>query len=112
NPGNGGLCLHTILPAGRTGTRSMHVAISTGGHYRSDDGGLTWTAMNRGIPASFQPDKRPEYGQCVHKIAGHPAAPGRLYAQNHGGDPELPMESVLRSDDDGASWQPITKGLP
>src|SRR5207237_1295990 len=34
-PGNGGLCLHTIL---RDGNR-MHLGISTGGHYLSEDGG-------------------------------------------------------------------------
>ena len=34
-PGNGGLCLHTIV---RTGER-MHLGISTGGHYLSEDGG-------------------------------------------------------------------------
>src|SRR5256885_4326978 len=27
----------------------------------------------------------PEFGQCVHKIARHDDAPGRLYMQNHGG---------------------------
>jgi serine/threonine protein kinase len=40
-PGQGGLCLHTILvhPAD---TERMHVAISAAGVYRTDDGGRTW----------------------------------------------------------------------
>src|SRR5687768_10379475 len=36
-PGNGGLCLHTILDQGGT----IHLGISTGGHYASRDGAKT-----------------------------------------------------------------------
>ena len=46
----------------------------------------------------------PEFGQCVHKVARHPANPDRLYLQNHGG--------VYRSDDGGDTWQDIAPGLP
>ena len=81
NPGNGGLCMHTIV---RDGSR-VHLGISTGGHYLSEDGGSTFTAANQGVGAGFTPDPYPEFGQCVHKIAAHPDAPGRLYMQNHGG---------------------------
>ena len=80
-PGAGGLCLHTIL---RDGNR-MHLGISTGGHYVSEDGGETFNASNSGVGAGFTPDPYPEFGQCVHKIVGHKDAPGRLYMQNHGG---------------------------
>ena len=80
-PGNGGLCMHTII---RDGNR-MHLGISTGGHYLSEDGGETFRASNEGVGAGFAPDPYPEFGQCVHKIARHDAAPGRLYMQNHGG---------------------------
>ena len=107
-PGAGGLCLHTIL---RDGGR-VHVGISTGGHYLSEDGGEIFTASNRGIGAGFVPDPYPEFGPCVHKIARHPDAPGRLYAQNHGGFPERPGIGVLRSDDHGRTWRSIADGLP
>jgi photosystem II stability/assembly factor-like uncharacterized protein len=114
-PGAGGLCLHTIL---RDGPR-MHIGISTGGHYLSEDGGRTFRASNTGVGAGFQPDAYPEYGQCVHKIVGHPKAPGRLYMQNHGGwadwdgpGGKRPDIGVLRSDDHGRSWYSIAKGLP
>src|SRR5436190_2255918 len=80
-PGNGGLCMHTII---RDGSR-VHLGISTGGHYLSEDGGETFRASNQGIGAGFAPDPYPEFGQCVHKIARHDDAPGRLYIQNHGG---------------------------
>jgi photosystem II stability/assembly factor-like uncharacterized protein len=114
-PGNGGLCLHTIL---RDGNR-IHLGISTGGHYLSEDGGKTFTASNNGVGAGFVPDPYPEFGQCVHKIVAPPAAPGRMYMQNHGGWSEWhgpggprPDIGVLRSDDYGKSWRSIAKGLP
>ncbi len=114
-PGNGGLCMHTIL---RDGHR-VHLGISTGGHYMSEDGGETFKAANRGVGAGFTPDPFPEFGQCVHKIAGHKDVPGRLYMQNHGGWAEWdgpggrrPNIGVLRSDDHGHTWRSIAKGLP
>jgi len=107
-PGNGGLCMHTIL---RDGDR-VHLGISTGGHYMSEDGGRTFAASNKGVGAGFVPDPYPEFGQCVHKIARHEDAPGRLYMQNHGGWPDRPGIGVLRSDDHGHSWRSIAKGLP
>ena len=65
SPGNGGLCMHTII---RDGNR-VHLGISTGGHYLSEDGGETFKASNKGVGAGFTPDPYPEFGQCVHKIA-------------------------------------------
>jgi photosystem II stability/assembly factor-like uncharacterized protein len=114
-PGNGGLCMHTII---RDGSR-VHLGISTGGHYLSEDGGNTFKAANQGVGAGFVPDPYPEFGQCVHKIVRHADAPGRLYMQNHGGWAEWdgpggrrPDIGVLRSDDHGKSWRSIAKGLP
>ncbi len=114
-PGNGGLCLHTIVPDGER----LHLGISTGGHYLSEDGGTTFAPSNAGVGAGFVPDPYPEFGQCVHKIAPAPGAPGRLYMQNHGGWAEWSGEGgprpdigVLRSDDHGKSWRSIAKGLP
>jgi len=114
-PGNGGLCMHTIL---RDGPR-VHLGISTGGHYLSEDGGETFQASNKGVGAGFMPDPYPEFGQCVHKIAATKHAPGRLYMQNHGGwgdwegpGGRRPHIGVLRSDDHGHTWRSISKGLP
>ncbi len=114
-PGNGGLCMHTILPDGDR----MHLGISTGGHYVSEDGGETFSPANDGVGAGFMPDPYPQFGQCVHKIARHPDAPGRLYMQNHGGWAEWdgpggprPGIGVLRSDDHGQTWHSIADGLP
>ena len=102
-PGAGGLCLHTIVED-PSSTERILVAISTGGVYRSEDGGATWTARNQGVRAEFLPDKHPEFGQCVHKVVHHPANPGRLFLQNHWG--------LYRSDDWGDSWTDIANGVP
>jgi hypothetical protein len=101
-PGGGGLCLHTILhdPA----AERLLVAISTAGVYRSDDGGATWQPRNQGVRAEFMPEKYPEFGQCVHKVAHHPARPERLFLQNHWG--------LYRSDDWGDNWRDIANGVP
>jgi serine/threonine protein kinase len=102
-PGQGGLCLHTILPhPAQPG--GLLVAISAGGVYRTDDGGRTWQARNRGIRVTFMPERYPEFGQCVHKIVLHPDRPDRLFLQNHWG--------LYRSDDSADTWTDIAHGVP
>ncbi len=102
-PGQGGLCLHTILQHPTDAAR-MHVGISAAGVYRTDDGGRTWQARNRGIRVTFMPERYPEFGQCVHKIVRHPDRPERLFLQNHWG--------LYRSDDGADTWIDIAHGLP
>jgi photosystem II stability/assembly factor-like uncharacterized protein len=102
-PGLGGQCLHTIIPVSDS---TWIVGMSTGGVYRTEDAGATWTASNQTIVAPFLPDKTPEFGQCVHKIAADRFNPERLFLQHHWG--------VYKSDDTGKSWHNISedKGLP
>ncbi|HLV94656.1 MAG TPA: protein kinase [Candidatus Acidoferrales bacterium] len=102
-PGNGGLILHTILCDPANASR-MYAGISAGGVYRTDDAGETWQARNKGIRVTFSPEKYPEFGQCVHKFAFHPARPERLFLQNHWG--------LYRSDNSGESWEDIAHGVP
>jgi photosystem II stability/assembly factor-like uncharacterized protein len=101
--GFGGQAVHTVLPHA-TDPERISVAMSTGGVYQTTDGGATWSPANHGIKAHFMPDPDPEFGQCVHKLAGHPDVPERMFAQNHHG--------VYRSDDGGAIWKSIADGLP
>lgn len=102
-PAGGGLALHSIIVDPRE-PRRMYAAISAGGVYRSEDGGGSWTPINRGVRADFLPQQTPETGQCVHKLILHPARPDRLYQQNHCG--------VYRSDDRGDHWVDSSSGLP
>ncbi|MPZ50537.1 MAG: exo-alpha-sialidase [Dehalococcoidia bacterium] len=106
-PGAGGLIVHSIVLDPADGDR-MWVAISAAGVFRTDDGGASWQAMNKGlknIGAKYDSNIEvySEVGQCVHHLVAS-AAPGRLYAQTHWG--------TYRSDDGAASWTEITEGLP
>jgi photosystem II stability/assembly factor-like uncharacterized protein len=102
-PGAGGLCLHTILPNSKR-PKMMHVAISAVGTMRTEDGGENWKFQNKGVMAGFLPEKYPEYGTCVHKLASNPSRPDVIYHQNHTG--------VYRSDDAGENWKDIRNNLP
>ncbi|HUY45323.1 MAG TPA: exo-alpha-sialidase [Streptosporangiaceae bacterium] len=101
--GYGGQAIHTVVPHPADPDRLL-VGMSTGGVYRTEDGGSSWAPANRGIRAPFLPDEYPEFGQCVHKIAPDATQPDRMYLQNHGG--------VYRSDDWGGQWTSIAADLP
>jgi hypothetical protein len=102
-PGAGGLCMHTVVPHAQAKGK-MLVAFSTGGVYKTSDGGTSWAPSNSGVRAEFLPDKYPEFGQCVHKVVSHPDRPDRLFLQNHWG--------LYRSDDWAESWEDIANGVP
>src|SRR5262249_15230839 len=102
-PGGGGMCLHTIILDPRNSER-MFVAISAAGAFRSDDGAMTWKAINRGLRSQGIPDPDAEIGHCVHHIALHPSRPHVLFMQKH--------LDVMRSDDAGDSWREVSCNLP
>ena len=101
--GFGGMCLHSIIPDANSPER-MLVGISAAGVFNTEDGGATWSPLNRGVRADFMGEPFPEVGQCPHRLVSHPANPRRLYQQNHCG--------VYRSDDGGHEWIDISDGLP
>ncbi|MFA9446866.1 WD40/YVTN/BNR-like repeat-containing protein [Egicoccus sp. AB-alg6-2] len=102
-PGAGGLCLHTIVQD-PTDPQRLLVAISAAGTFRTDDGGATWKATNKGLRSGEIPDQDAEVGHCVHKIARHPSTPQTLFMQKHW--------DVMRSDDGGDSWREVSGDLP
>jgi photosystem II stability/assembly factor-like uncharacterized protein len=102
-PGAGGMCLHTII-LDPSDPQRIFVAISAAGAFRSDDGGTTWRAINRGLRSEGLPDPTAEVGHCVHRLAMHPTRPGVLFMQKHW--------DVMRSDDAGDSWHDVGGNLP
>ena len=103
-PGAGGMCLHTIV-LDRINPERIYVAISAAGTFRTDDGGTTWRAINRGLKSQYElPDSDAEVGHCVHRIAMHQTRPNVLFMQKHW--------DVMRSDDAGESWFEISGNLP
>ena len=97
-PGFCGLGLHTVLTHPDRPHRVV-VAVSTGGVYRSDDGGDTWVARNQGIEARIPMEQSPILGQCVHKIALGAENPDVMWAQNHWG--------IYRTEDAGDHWESV-----
>ncbi|MGC8667569.1 MAG: WD40/YVTN/BNR-like repeat-containing protein [Chthonomonadales bacterium] len=102
-PGAGGMGLHTILVDPSNEDR-MVVAISAAGTFRTDDGGSTWRAVNRGLRSLYIPNPEAEVGHCIHRIAMHPSRPEVLFMQKHW--------DVMRSDNAGDTWYEISGNLP
>jgi len=102
-PGAGGMCLHTILLDPKNPNR-IFIAISAAGAFRTDDGGVTWKPINRGLRSQYIPDPDAEVGHCVHRIAAHPSRPDTLFMQKHW--------DVMRSDNAGDLWHEVSGNLP
>ncbi|HNP85905.1 MAG TPA: exo-alpha-sialidase [Kouleothrix sp.] len=102
-PGAGGMCLHTIL-LDPSDPKRMFIAISAAGAFRTDDGGVTWQPINRGLRSEFMPNPESDVGHCVHNLAMHPARPEVLFMQKHW--------DVMRSDNAGEQWHEISGNLP
>lgn len=102
-PGAGGMCLHTIL-LDKSSPDRIYIAISAAGAFRTDDGGVTWKPINKGLRSEHIPDPNAEVGHCVHRITMHPSQPNVLYMQKHW--------DVMRSNDSGDSWHEVSGNLP
>ncbi|HXJ59056.1 MAG TPA: exo-alpha-sialidase [Verrucomicrobiae bacterium] len=103
-PGAGGMAVHTIILDPKNSQR-IYVAISAAGTFRTDDGGMTWKPINRGLKSQSElPDPDAEVGHCVHRIAMHPDRPDVLFMQKHW--------DVLRTDTAGESWREVSGNLP
>jgi photosystem II stability/assembly factor-like uncharacterized protein len=102
-PGAGGMCLHSIILDPSDPNR-MYIAISAAGAFRTDDGGVTWKPINKGLHSLYIPNPTAEVGHCVHHIAMNPKRPGVLFMQKHW--------DVMRSDDAGEQWREVSGNLP
>lgn len=102
-PGAGGMGLHTII-LDPTNPQRMYIAISAAGAFRTDDGGMNWKPINKGLVSNFMPDPAAEVGHCVHHVAMHPARPDVLFMQKHW--------DVMRTDNAGECWREVSGNLP
>ena len=102
-PGGGGQCLHSILPHPSDPDRLL-VALSTGGVYRTEDGGATWEASNRGIGASH-PTRAPARVRAVRPQDHRSARPARagVPAEPRGRVPQRRRWRVMGADRRGAA---------
>jgi photosystem II stability/assembly factor-like uncharacterized protein len=105
SPGAGGMGLHTIV-LDRKNPNRMYIAISAAGAFRTDDGGKSWKAINRGLTNPYLPEPNPEVGFCVHRLAMHPSKPDVVFMQLHQGG------GVYRTDNAGDQWEQVNGNLP
>nr|WP_157123333.1 exo-alpha-sialidase [Pandoraea vervacti] len=82
-------------------SRQVIVAVSTGGVWRTRDGGDTWALAASGMEADYMPPERrlDPNAQDVHRLVQCRDAPNALWAQHHNG--------IFRTLDYGASWRRI-----
>ncbi|MDA8050871.1 MAG: exo-alpha-sialidase [Rhodospirillales bacterium] len=99
-----GQCVHSlVMAAGRPGRlyQQNHC-----GMYRSDDSGLSWQSIEEGLPSSFG-----------FPAAAHPRDPDTLFFVPLNGAMEgryVPdgRAAVWRTQDGGAHWRALRRGLP
>ena len=95
--------VHTILLDPSNPLR-IYIAISAAGAFRTEDGGETWTPINKGLQSKYMPDPNSEVGYCVHNLAMHPSRPDVLFMQLHW--------NVMRTDNAGDLWTNVSGNLP
>ncbi|MGH8042476.1 MAG: exo-alpha-sialidase [Rudaea sp.] len=78
--------IHSICVDPRD-ARRVRVGISTGGVWRSDDDGATWTQSAQGMRAAYMPAERAHdpNAQDVHRLVQCREQPDAFWAQHHNG---------------------------
>ncbi len=92
--------IHSICVDPRDGAR-VSVAVSSGGVWRTEDGGASWRNRAEGMRAAYMPPERamdPNI-QDVHRMVLCPARPEVFWAQHHNG--------MFRSVDDCGHWEEL-----
>lgn len=84
---------------------TVYAGIEDAALFRSTDGGASWHELpalrNHGTGASWQPGAG---GLCLHTIILDPSNPQRMFIA-------ISAAGAFRTDDGGASWKPINRGL-
>ena len=84
---------------------TVYAGVEDAALFRTTDGGQTWHELpglrNHGSGSSWQPGAG---GMCLHTILLDPSNPQRIFAA-------ISAAGAFRSDDAGATWRPINRGL-
>ena len=88
-----------------TDPNTVYAGVEDAALFTTTDGGQSWHELSglrgHGSGPQWQPGAG---GLCLHTILLHPTDDQRLYTA-------ISAAGAFRSDDGGASWQPINKGL-
>jgi photosystem II stability/assembly factor-like uncharacterized protein len=84
---------------------TVYAGVEDAALFRSTDGGVSWHELaglrGHGTGPQWQPGAG---GMCLHTILLDPRNPDRIYIA-------ISAAGAFRSDDGGANWKPINKGL-
>jgi photosystem II stability/assembly factor-like uncharacterized protein len=93
------------LEPSRTDPDTVFAGVEDAALFRSTDGGATWTELSGLRKHGSGPNWAPGAGgMCLHTILVDPVDPARIYIA-------ISAAGAFRSDDHGATWKPINKGL-
>jgi len=88
-----------------TDPETVYAGIEDAALFKSTDGGKSWAELSglrgHGSGPKWQPGAG---GMCLHTILHDPADPARIYIA-------ISAAGACRTDDGGATWKPINKGL-
>jgi hypothetical protein len=88
-----------------TDAETVYAGVEDAALFRSTDGGATWAELaglrTHGTGAAWQPGAG---GMCLHTIVLDPSDPDRMFVA-------ISAAGAFRTDDGGASWRPINRGL-
>jgi hypothetical protein len=96
--------IHSICVDARDSDHVL-VGVSSGGAWRTTDGGASWVSSAAGMRADYMPPELSykEEAQDPHRIVRAEGSPEVMWCQHHSG--------MWRSDNGGRNWQEIT-GVP
>ena len=84
---------------------TVYAGVEDAALFRSTDGGKTWQELSglrgHGTGPQWQPGAG---GMCLHTVVLDRQNPGRIYTA-------ISAAGAFRSDDHGANWRPINRGL-